>query len=127
MTEPVGFTAGTTEKLTYNVDDVIQFPATMSNFGAYYNPASGLFTCPYDGIYMFFGNIRSDHTNVFSGIYKEATHLGRLYSTDVASRSNLAITGCARGERVWIRQDDNDDIVQNGLATTFSGLLLHRY
>ena len=127
VAEPVGFTARATETLTYNVDDVIQFPATISNFGGYYNPASGLFTCPYDGIYMFFSSIRSDDTDIICYIYKETSRLGQIFSLySSATASNLVITDCSRGERVWVRQDGNNDVIMGTRASTFSGFLLYR-
>ena len=127
MTEPVGFSTYTSEILTYNEDDVIQFPVTMGNFGGYYNPASGLFTGPYDGIYMFFSNIQSSETNVHCHIYKENTRLVQMYSSDVATRSNLVITECNRGVRVWVRQEGNNDNIAGSRSPTFSGFLLKRY
>ena len=124
MSEPVGFTARAEEVLTYSQDYIIQFPLTTSNFGGYYNPASGLFTCPYDGIYMFFSSIRSDETNINCFMNKEEILLLSMSSADVASRSNLVITGCNRGERVWMRELSDNDIIDGSHSSTFSGFLL---
>ena len=127
MTEPVGFTAMTTDTLTYNEDDVIEFPLAMSNFGGYYNPASGLFTCPYDGIYMFFNSIRSDSSDVDCYMHRESSILLHMFSLRDASRSNLVITRCNRGERVWARQQYDNYVIEGSHSTMFSGFLLYKY
>ena len=126
--EPVGFTARISEDLTYNAGDVIQFPYTgVGNFGSYFNTQTGIFVCPYDGIYMFYTNIRSDSTGVNSRMLRDSVILTNMYSPNPATRSNMAVTECLKGQKMWIENQVDDYDIVGGLTSTFSGFSLHRY
>ena len=126
----VGFTARTVGgSSTYNTDDVIQFNTVVANYGGYYNNDSSIFICPYDGIYMFFCTILSSGTDTHAGITRNSDieDLVSLDSNSVSnSASNLVLTECLRGDKMWMRQVRDSKVVYGYLGTTFSGYLLHR-
>ena len=125
----VGFTARHDGSVTYNPDDVIQFPVIMTSYGGYYNPDTSIFTCPYDGIYLFFSSLLGDGTNTWGHISREGTLLVTMGSNaESSSASNLAITECLRGRRVWVSQNPSyTDTIDGNQPSTFSGYLLQRY
>ena len=124
----VGFTAHVDGSATYNTDDVIQFPAIKTNYGGYYNPDTSIFTCPYDGIYLFFSSLLGDGTNTWGHITRGSSWLVGMESKDESSSaSNLVITECLRGEKMWVRQHENADDIDGHYPSTFSGYLLQLY
>ena len=125
---PVGFTARTSGDVTYDADDVIQFTNVLTNFGDHYDADTGIFLCPYDGIYMFFTTLLGEGTNVAGHMIRSRTTLSVAHSHTISnSASNFAITDCSMGDKVWIRQYHDNDIVHGGTACSFSGFLLHKY
>ena len=124
----MGFTAHVDGSATYNADDVIQFSIVKTNYGGYYNPQTSIFTCPYDGIYLFFSSLLGDGTNTWAHIMRESSFLLVMGSNaESSSASNLVITECLRGEKMWVRPLNNDDTIDGNAPSTFSGYLLQRY
>jgi len=87
---PVAFRATTTQTIAAGVVDVTTY-TEVTDLGGNFNPATGLFTVPYSGIYQLNAQMRlSDQT-------------GRLYLDLVASTtgiivSNMFYNGVANGE-----------------------------
>ena len=124
----MGFTAHVDGSASYNADDVIQFSVVKTNYGGYYNPQTSIFTCPYDGIYLFFSSLLGDGTSTWGYIMRESSSLVVMGSNDESSSaSNLVITECLMGERIWARQRYSADIIGGNAPSTFSGYLLQRY
>ena len=126
--EIAGFTARVSGSVAYNENDVIQFPAVYTSYGGYYNPDTSIFTCPYDGIYLFFSSLLGDGTNTWGQIMRESSYLVAMGSNaESSSASNMVITECLRGEKVWVRQRHDGDAIDGDAPSTFSGYLLQRY
>ena len=124
----VGFTACTSEEIIYNIDDVIQFPSIESNFGTYYNGQTGIFLCPYDGVYMFFCSVVGAGVWPGAKLMREVSNMiGMEADVSSTSASNTVISECLRGQRVWVRQRYDDEAVDCCDRSAFSGYLLHRY
>ena len=84
-------------------------------------------------MYAFSLNVVTGINYQFAGaIMKESAVLDSVYgdyNNDYRSGvSNLVITACSKGERVWIRCLSDGDVVfdNNNAYTTFSGFLLNR-
>ena len=117
----------------YTYNDIIIFDSTVSNFGGYYQTSSSQFLCPADGMYAFSLNIITARNERFlSAIMKESLILdsvyGDLMNGYANAVSNMIITVCSKGERVWIRSLTDKNAVHNKAYgfTTFSGFLLNR-
>ena len=134
IVEAVGFTAqAPVGDSFYNLSDLVIFNSTVSNIGGYYKTSSSQFLCPADGMYAFSFSIRSATGHQFYGaIMKESAELDGVFCDNLegfsSGASNLAITICNKGERVWIRCLTDEDAVHNNSYgyTTFSGFLLNR-
>ena len=110
VTEPVAFSARAGDALSYAQDDVIQFPVPITNIGNYYSSDTGIFICPYDGIYLFFSNIRADQSRTYCSVMKDASVMPLMYSISESSAANLVFIECYRGEKVWVRQREDDTV-----------------
>ena len=49
--ETIGFTANKEFSQEHDVDDAITFENDVTNIGNDYDNVTGVFTCPYDGVY----------------------------------------------------------------------------
>ena len=133
--EAVGFTAYAPEGTSYyNYKDIVIFDATVNNIGGYYDTSSSQFLCPADGMYGFSLNVlTAKGTQLTGNIMKESTALASVSGNSISDVyngvSNLVITVCGKGERVWVRCF-NDGAALHGSQgyryTTFSGFLLNR-
>ncbi|KAM4627688.1 uncharacterized protein ACJ7VT_002641 [Polymixia lowei] len=105
------------------------FSRVFHNVQGHYDPATGLYTAPINGTYVF-----SYHLTVYEWVLKvglfhnfipvvkntEAAHLGTV--------SQQVVLHLARGDRVWLLVKDhvtNGMYTSNEASSTFSGFLLH--
>ena len=124
----VSFTARPSGDVMYNTGDVIQFVHIVSSSGGYYNRETGIFICPYDGMYVFFSTLLSSETDLIAHITLDTAISVAMRSMSISnSASNLIFTECLRGTKVWVRQGSSVDTVSGNRGTSFSGYLLQRY
>ena len=132
--EAVGFTAyAPNGNSAYNIHDIVIFDSTVSNIGGYYDATSSQFLCPADGMYAFSLNVMIPGNDFVGAIMKESIILDSVFGDEISEIyngvSNLVITACSKGERVWIRCLTNGDFVYDDVSyrySTFSGFLVHR-
>ena len=108
--------------------------------GNAYNSESGVFTCPYDGLYAFYvsfypaatqqfeGFIRHDAISGFDAIplYAEVSNIGQ----NVAGRqsSNYQLIVCAPGDTVRVEVVGSDQMLFAGYPfSSFSGYMLQEF
>ena len=139
MDTPIGFTAyldHTVEHL--GIDQTIIFNHALFNDGGAYNTRSGIFTCPKDGVYLFFFEVSiwsnrqivaklvANSANEVDGIADAEFHTGQE-----AQGSNMAILRLGQGSHVWVENYRWADRAVEGSSisrfTTFSGILLYHY
>ena len=129
---PVGFSAFTTLERYYNDGDVVLFDGVSSNFGGYFNLETGIFVCPYWGVYWFSVTCRGGTSNscnaliTVDGSYKAQVH--GWVSEKINQAAVSIVVECKVGQSVWI-QNNGDNRYYNGADKTnvFSGYLLHKY
>ena len=136
---PIGFTAYLDHNVDHlGIDQTIIFNRVLFNDGGAYNTRSGIFTCPRDGVYLFFFEVGSpthrqsvvklvaDNRNEVDAIADAEFH-----SKQDAQGSNMAILSLGQGTHVWVENYRWDDKGVEGSSTdrfsTFSGLLLYHY
>ena len=99
----------------------------MTNIGNGYDEETGIFTCPVNGLYLFFTSIFTDWEHELTlAIIKEGTQLVTMKSAwgDHLHGVNMAIVECAFLENVWVECIDENDYIPGNSRTTFSGTLL---
>ncbi|GFR90235.1 complement C1q-like protein 2 [Elysia marginata] len=125
---PVTFSA----KLSYNRElkplDTIVFDAIISNVGGGYDAATGKFTAPTDGTYLFYSTILSGYnTKVETAIIMNDKEVARIYSgahDAHGSGSNTVALSLSSGDVVWVRLLYQGGNHVHGYYSTFTGTLL---
>ena len=131
--EFVAFTAYASENATYFDDgEQIIFDSVLTNIGDAFDPATSLFTCPFDGLYVFYAALTSEHR--FFGVAD--IFLGDEYLVTVwADRwqerqgENMVVTECTASTQVGLRLHEirNESRVfsdEDLRMATFSGFYL---
>ena len=127
----VAFTAYALNATYTSAGETMQFEQVVTNIGAAFDNATGLFTCPVDGVYLFYASIHSQNGSHGVGdIYKGDEYLVTVYTSDASEgqSDNLVITECSSSTAVSVRtkMDDDNKVVGGDVrrGTTFSGYLL---
>ena len=117
VSEPVTFTARAGHDVAYTTDNLIQFPVTVTNIGGYYNNVTSIFLCPYDGIDMFFTALLTEDTNFNGRVKRQSAPLLGFHTFDVSeSVWNLAVAECFTGQKVWVRNHNDDYFIKGHTA-----------
>nr|KAG5690059.1 hypothetical protein BaRGS_016367 [Batillaria attramentaria] len=105
------------------------FDAVVTNIGNGYNPHTGVFTAPYNGIYAFFFSIMNHGSSALHvAIEKTGTVLASTYAQGISSTydkaSVMATVSLQKGDQVFVRRVDGDTNILGEAATMFSGFLI---
>ncbi|XP_061186390.1 complement C1q-like protein 4 [Saccostrea echinata] len=106
--KPLGaFTAKLSKGTTLSGHEVVKYDHVLTNLGGAYNPKSGIFIAPYDGLYTISGTLMSQPSNsVHLRIIKNGLKMAILYSackTYPQSGQTLHLL-LNKGDRVWIQK-----------------------
>ena len=61
---PVGFTAYMDHSVHLGIDQTVVFNHVLFNDGGAYNAQTGIFSCPVDGVYLFFFEVGAWHQQI---------------------------------------------------------------
>ena len=104
---------------------VLVFGGIISNLGNHYDPTTGIFTCPVDGLYLFATSIDlGSGDEMDMNILLESSSIGTVYALDWDQGSVVAIKECLQTQRVWVEVAKDGCYFQGGKYTTFSGVML---
>ncbi|OWF36043.1 complement C1q subcomponent subunit B-like isoform X2 [Mizuhopecten yessoensis] len=128
----VAFTATRLGNLTnIPIYHTIVFEQVGVNEHNAYNSNTGVFTCPYDGLYEFASTIVSagEQSNLNFQMMKGSASIAFLHATlyEYDMGTQVAVTHCNKGEQVLIRQATHSRFGLPGGFCTFSGHLIHMY
>lgn len=130
--DTVSFTAYASTTLTYSTGTTILFDGIVKNYGEYYNPNVGVFTCPFTGMYLF-------HLSLSTGV-ASTSYIARaeiqvagtgLVDANVqgyAHGSNVVVTLCNQYQQVSVRSLYSSTRVYGDETlrySTFTGTLLY--
>ena len=109
--------------------DVIKYDGIMVNDGNAYDAATGYFTVPRDGLYIFSFFVE-DYTDQDlwvtlredNGIRSQAVAEPYAASQNIMG-GNVVLLHCTAGSRIWIAIEKGNRVQNNW--STFSGVLLH--
>ena len=128
---PVAFTAFAYDATYTEPGTTITFNGTATNLGNAFDAASGVFTCPITGYYLFYASIMSNYfTFFFADLYRNDEYVVTVYSNadDQRQSPNMAAIQCNTGDSVMLLKSRPGQQTLEGFAlsktTTFSGYLL---
>ncbi|XP_055999785.1 complement C1q-like protein 3 isoform X2 [Ostrea edulis] len=127
----VAFTALLSKATTVTAHAVVKYHHVLTNWGGAYQPTTGVFTAPYNGLYSFSCSLMSHPENhVHLGIMKSDIGLSVVFSnakTYPQSSQTLQLL-LNKGDKIWIRNNNgrassiHDRSVSN--YNVFSGFLI---
>ena len=130
----VAFSASARSNRNYTYSDRIVFEDVLTNVGDHYNPTTGVFVCPVDGIYQFSLSVfrwyhprKASATLLVDGaqVLTSITNLDKEHGRDQGA--NIAIVQCHKGRLVYVRANTNGFVLHGSRYrfSIFSGVLLH--
>ncbi|XP_069127252.1 complement C1q-like protein 4 [Argopecten irradians] len=111
-------------------NEAIVFDQVLTNVGQAYDPTTGMFTCPFSGVYEFAATIVSNgaHKNLDAELVMAGKRLARLHSTVYGfdQGTQVVITKCQEGQHVWVRHFGTSDTPELPAGySAFAGHLIH--
>ncbi|XP_078320305.1 uncharacterized protein LOC111114058 isoform X2 [Crassostrea virginica] len=126
----VGFTAlRHQDPVVVHTNAIIIFETSITNAGSAYNPLSGIFRAPANGLYVFFFDIEcaKNTGDTHVELVRDGAQTGiQAYchgTGDFDNSSTLGVLHLSAGDTVWVRLFQGDYINFGG-KTLFSGFLL---
>ncbi|XP_053393544.1 uncharacterized protein LOC128555361 [Mercenaria mercenaria] len=117
------------------IDHPIIYNKVLLNEGSAYNNNSGMFTCPMDGLYVFYFSVSTNGVHqvvaklVVDGTNQVDAISDTFHTSHEAQGGNLVVLSLQRGQQVWVANYRwVDQSVQDSNASrfsTFSGFLLY--
>ena len=124
----MGFTAYPSQTRSFSVGQRVLFDTIATNYGNHYDRSTSIFTCPRNGLYVFYTSLLSDGGFFMHGtITKDSQHYvtARADKDRHESGSAMAVLRCETGESVWVEQPlDQDNRLYGGRYSMFTGFLL---
>lgn len=107
----------------------VVFAHVVYNVQGSYDPASGLYTAPVNGTYVFSYHLTVHERVLKVGLFHNFVPVVKTTDPKVlGTTSHSVVLHLARGDRVWVQVKD---LITNGMyagtesSSTFSGFLLH--
>ncbi|XP_048738850.1 complement C1q-like protein 2 [Ostrea edulis] len=126
----VAFTALLSKDTTVAAYAVVKYDHVLTNWGGAYQPTTGVFTAPYNGLYSFSCSLMSLPKNhVHLGIMKNGIRLSVVFSaakTYPQSSQTLHLL-LNKGDKIWMRNNNNvaAKIHDGKVYNVFSGVLIN--
>jgi hypothetical protein len=125
----VAFYAGLTENfgpVTEHTD--IVFDRIITNIGSGYEPKTGRFTAPFDGVYQFNVIVSAQgRQKAAVMVLKNGEMVATVWAESIpywSTASNVAILSLDRGDQVWLLLLSRASYLHGYMYTTFSGTIL---
>ncbi|XP_055999788.1 hibernation-associated plasma protein HP-27-like isoform X4 [Ostrea edulis] len=125
----VAFTALLSKETTVGAYAVVKYDHVLTNWGGAYQPTTGVFTAPYNGLYSISCSLMSYPSNsVHLGIMKNGIKLSVVFSaakTYPQSSQTLQLL-LNKGDKIWMRNNNNvaAKMLDGKVYNVFSGFLI---
>ncbi|XP_048738853.1 complement C1q subcomponent subunit A-like [Ostrea edulis] len=126
----VAFTALLSKHTTVGAHAVVKYDHVLTNWGGAYQPTTGFFTAPYNGLYSISCSLMSHPSNaVHVSITKNGKEMSMVHSNantyQHASQTLQLLLN--KGDRIWIqnRNGKNAKFYDHKSFNVFSGVLIN--
>ncbi|KAH9490626.1 hypothetical protein Btru_033851 [Bulinus truncatus] len=125
----VSFTVGLSKEISVPSGSIVKYDKVITNIGDCYDVATGKFTCPMDGIYLFYVSvIPKKNSTAFVKLFKNTNSTIAVFSTCeeyYGHSSNMAIIPLKQKDEVFLECSLYNDFYGAAavLYNTFTGLL----
>ncbi|KAG9260684.1 complement C1q-like protein 3 [Astyanax mexicanus] len=115
----------------FSTDTTLVFKHVETNIGEGFNPETGVFTAPVNGVYFFaFNCFAGARKAMSSALYKNEQHIVSVWDQPTTGDNednsfNAATLLLEPGDRVYIRLLKNSHISKLDKHSTFSGFLIY--
>ncbi|XP_062599432.1 complement C1q-like protein 3 [Saccostrea cucullata] len=112
------------------VNTIIKFDNVQLNKGKGYDPTTGVFTAPEDGLYSFdwlFLAAKDGSVYLFAmvdGTIRVKTCIHKQQSVHISTTGHL-VTELKKGSKVWIKTSSEAKFIHGGLYNYFSGFKIN--
>ena len=128
-TPTVAFTALLSTDTTIGPPAILKYDHVVTNWGGAYQPTTGIFTAPYDGLYSISCSLMSHPSNyVHLEMMKNSQRISIVFPTSKtypqASQTLHLILN--KGDRIWMQNYNNQNakIRDWKVHNVFSGILI---
>ena len=131
----VAFSAYAETTASYSPAERLQFDRTSTNIGNSYEPTTGIFTCPFDGVYVFhvFLNAVDASNSCIAQISLNGELRNGIFADNIAGginnmAANTEYIECMAGNLVWVQAWSSEECYSSARReSTFSGQLVALY
>ena len=125
----IAFTAILSNDTTIGPRAVLKYDQVLTNWGGAYEPTTGIFTAPYDGLYSLSCTLISHPNNfVHLKMVKNGQKICMLYSAHRTYPQSAQILNVIlnKGDRIWMQNHNNWNakIHDGHMFNVFSGFLI---
>ena len=108
---------------------ILKYDHVVTNWGGAYEPTTGIFTAPYDGLYSMACSLMSSPSNrVYLAVMKNGQRVSTVFSNSktypqAAQTLHLILN---KGDRIWMQNNYNHNakIHDKKVYNVFSGILI---
>ncbi|XP_055999791.1 complement C1q subcomponent subunit A-like isoform X2 [Ostrea edulis] len=125
----VAFTALLSKHTTVGAYAVVKYDRVLTNWGGAYQPTTGVFTAPYNGLYSISCTLMSDPINyAHASITKNGKKMSVVFSNTKtyphASQTLQLLLN--KGDKIWIQNRNGRKTIfhDHGYSNVFSGFLI---
>lgn len=126
----VAFTASLSKRITVRPQAPVKYDHVVTNWGGAYNPSTGIFTAPYDGLYSISFTLMGNPSNeVRLEAVKNGERVAMVYTAPkiYLQSSKIVHLILSKGDRIWIKNYSTSTTAKLHdwkVYNAFSGILI---
>ncbi|CAG2212718.1 unnamed protein product [Mytilus edulis] len=125
--ERPAFSASRTSSKSLGLNEVLTFDKVWLNIGNGYEPTTGVFTVPKDGIYFISNTVMSTKGKfLHCHLWRNNESNVGSFGTDYSSGTLNTVMALRKGDKIYIKHDVyNNESIYGGHWSMFSGYLIN--
>lgn len=108
--ERPAFTASLTSSITLQPNEVLKFDKVWLNIGNVYDPSTGVFTVPRNGLYFVSSTVMASRgLHLHCHLWKNNQSDVGMFGTDYSTGTLNTVMALKKGDRIYAKHDHNKD------------------